>query len=67
MLHRFAYRKQALATLPIFIGGKACTADLRGWERVSPEWSLAITFLILGTGIAYSIRRTRAVEKARAD
>lgn len=59
VLHRFAYLKQALAILLVFIGGKIFVADLMGWEKFPAEWSLAITFVILASGVAYSLWRTR--------
>jgi tellurite resistance protein TerC len=59
VLHRFAYLKQALAVLLIFIGGKIFVADLMGWSKFPAEWSLGITFAILASGIVYSIWRTR--------
>jgi len=58
ILHRFAYLKQALAVLLIFIGSKIFVADLLGWEKFPAEWSLGITFVILASGIGYSLRRT---------
>jgi tellurite resistance protein TerC len=68
VLHRFAYLKQALAVLLIFIGGKIFVADLMGWSKFPAEWSLGITFAILASGIVYSIWRTRtpaaAVDRA---
>ena len=59
VIHRFAYLKQALAVLLIFIGGKVFVADLFGLGKIPAEWSLGITFVILGAGIAYSLWRTR--------
>jgi tellurite resistance protein TerC len=59
MIHRFAYLKQALAALLIFIGGKVLVADMLGIGKVPPLASLGITFAILGIGIAYSLWRTR--------
>jgi tellurite resistance protein TerC len=59
VLHRFAYLKQALAVLLVFIGSKIFVADLFGWTKFPAEWSLGITFAILGAGIAYSLWRTR--------
>ncbi len=59
ILHRFAYLKQALAVLLIFIGSKIFIADLLGWQKFPAEWSLGITFLILGAGVAYSLWRSR--------
>lgn len=59
ILHRFAYLKQALAVLLIFIGSKIFIADLLGLEKFPATWSLGATFAILGAGIAYSLWRTR--------
>jgi len=59
VIHRFAYLKQALAVLLIFIGGKVFVADLFGLGKIPAEWSLGITFAIPGAGIAYSLWRTR--------
>jgi tellurite resistance protein TerC len=58
--HRFAYLKQALAVLLVFIGSKIFLADLFGWTKFPAEWSLGITFAILAAGILYSLWRTRA-------
>ncbi|SDH24160.1 TerC family protein [Pelagibacterium luteolum] len=62
ILHRFAYLKQALAVLLVFIGSKIFVADLLGWEKFPAEWSLGITFVILASGIGYSLRRTAKVQ-----
>lgn len=59
VLHRFAYLKQALAVLLIFIGSKIFVADLLGLDKFPPAWSLGATVAILGAGIAYSMWRTR--------
>lgn len=66
VLHRFAYLKPALAVLLIFIGGKIFVADLFGWAKFPAEWSLGITFAILGAGVFYSLWRTRGVTDASA-
>ena len=58
ILHRFAYLKQALAVLLVFIGAKIFVADLLGWEKFPAEWSLGITAVILASGIFYSLWRT---------
>jgi tellurite resistance protein TerC len=58
ILHRFAYLKQALAVLLVFIGSKIFVADLLGWEKFPAEWSLGITAAILASGISYSLWRT---------
>jgi tellurite resistance protein TerC len=59
VLHRFAYLKQALAVLLIFIGGKIFVADLLRLEKFPAEWSLGVTFTILAAGVLYSLWRTR--------
>jgi tellurite resistance protein TerC len=58
ILHRFAYLKYALSVLLVFIGSKIFIADAMGWEKFPPEWSLGITFAILGAGVAYSLWKT---------
>ena len=58
ILHRFAYLKYALSVLLVFIGSKIFIADAMGWEKFPPEWSLAITFAILGAGVAFSLWKT---------
>ncbi|NNU81768.1 hypothetical protein HMH01_15110 [Halovulum dunhuangense] len=37
-------------------------ADLMGWEKFPPEWSLGITFAILGAGVVFSLWKTRQAE-----
>ncbi|GLK50094.1 transporter [Brevundimonas intermedia] len=59
VIHRFAYLKQALAVLLIFIGGKVIVAPLMGLEKVPPAMSLGVTAVILAAGVAYSLWRTR--------
>ena len=63
-LHRFAYLKQALAILLVFIGSKIFVADLMGWEKFPADWSLGITFVILAAGFVWSLWRTRRDAKA---
>ncbi|NBO19560.1 MAG: TerC/Alx family metal homeostasis membrane protein, partial [Proteobacteria bacterium] len=60
MIKRFHYLKYALSILLVFIGSKIFIADLMGWEKFPSAWSLGITFTILGSGIAYSLWKTRA-------
>jgi tellurite resistance protein TerC len=62
VLHRFAYLKQALAVLLIFIGSKIFVADLMGWTKFPAGASLTITFAILAAGIGYSLWKTRGGE-----
>ena len=59
ILHRFAYLKYALSILLIFIGSKIFIADLMGWEKFPPSWSLGITFFILTVGVVVSLAKTR--------
>lgn len=62
ILHRFAYLKYALSLLLVFIGSKIFIADLMGWEKFPPEWSLGITFAILGAGTFFSLWKTGKAE-----
>lgn len=62
ILHRFAYLKYALSVLLIFIGSKIFVADLMGWQKFPPAWSLGITFTILTIGVVVSLVKTRRVE-----
>ncbi|MGA0545525.1 TerC family protein [Brevundimonas sp. VNH65] len=64
VIHRFAYLKQALAVLLVFIGGKIFVADLLGWEKFPAEWSLLITAAILAGGIVWSLWKTRGNSSA---
>ncbi|MES2895419.1 MAG: TerC family protein [Pseudomonadota bacterium] len=66
IIHRFAYLKQALAVLLIFIGSKIFVADLVGWEKFPPAVSLVVTFAILATGIIWSLWRTRPARTSTA-
>ena len=59
VLHRFAYLKQALAVLLVFIGSKIFVADLFGWTKFPAEWSLGVTFSILAAGVLWSLWKTR--------
>lgn len=63
MMARFAYLKYALAVLLIFIGSKIFIADfLMGEAKFPPLLSLGITFVILATGMFYSLWKTRSSE-----
>lgn len=66
IIHRFAYLKQALAVLLVFIGGKIFVADLLGWEKFPAEWSLAITAVILTGGVVWSLWKTKGQPPAEA-
>lgn len=59
ILHRFAYLKYALSILLIFIGSKIFIADLMGWAKFPPAWSLGITFAILAAGVIVSLVKTK--------
>lgn len=70
MMHRFAYLKQALAFLLMFIGSKIFLADILGLEKFPAEISLSVTFAILGAGVAWSLFKTRgerAPERLRGE
>ena len=60
LIHRFAYLKQALAVLLVFIGAKVFAALLLGVEKVPPAVSLSVTAAILAAGVVWSLWRTRA-------
>ena len=66
ILHRFAYLKYALSILLIFIGSKMFIADLMGWQKFPPLWSLGITFAILGAGVLVSVWKTRGTARGTA-
>jgi tellurite resistance protein TerC len=59
ILHRFAYLKYALSILLVFIGSKIFIADIMGWEKFPPAWSLGITFAILTAGVVVSLWKTK--------
>ena len=67
IIHRFAYLKQALAVLLVFIGGKVFVAEFMGIEKVPPMVSLSVTFLILAAGVGYSLWKTRGTGPHRAN
>ncbi|OWJ77389.1 TerC family protein [Haematobacter missouriensis] len=66
ILHRFAYLKYALSLLLVFIGSKIFIADLMGWEKFPPVWSLGITFAILGAGVIVSLLKTKTGKEGSA-
>ena len=59
MMDRFAYLKYALSAVLIFIGSKIFITDFIMKEEMPPVISLGITFAILGTGVFYSLWKTR--------
>lgn len=60
MVDRFEYLKYALAVLLVFIGAKIFIADALDLAKIPPAVSLGITFLILFSGVAFSLWKTRA-------
>ncbi len=66
IIKRFHYLKYALAIVLIFIGSKSFIAYLFGWEKFPIALSLGLTFGILGSGIFYSLWKTRKAEKKKA-
>lgn len=59
---RFAYLKQALAALLIFIGGKVFFAEAMNWEKFPAPASLGVTAALLAGGIGWSLWKTRRAE-----
>lgn len=59
LMNRFAYLQIALSVLLIFIGAKMFIVDMFKLFEFPPLLSLATTFVILGTGIGYSLWKTR--------
>lgn len=66
VIDRFAYLKQALALVLIFIGSKIFIADLMGWEKFPATLSLGITLALIAGGMIYSLYKTRENPKAHA-
>ncbi|MFC3079442.1 TerC family protein [Phenylobacterium terrae] len=62
IIARFAYLKQALALLLVFIGGKVFVAEAMGWEKFPAPVSLAVTVGLIAGGVAWSLWRTRRAE-----
>lgn len=56
---RFAYLKQALAALLVFIGAKVFVAEAMGWEKFPAPVSLAVTATLLAAGVVWSLWKTR--------
>ena len=65
LVDRFHYLKYALAVLLVFIGSKIFAADALGLAKVPPALSLGVTAVILASGVAYSLWRTRGGQDAR--
>ncbi|WP_439816099.1 TerC family protein [Zavarzinia sp. CC-PAN008] len=57
MVHRFEYLKYALAAVLVFIGAKIFWGHFYG--KPDPALSLGITIALIGSGIAWSLWKTR--------
>jgi tellurite resistance protein TerC len=57
MVHRFEYLKYALAGVLVFIGGKIFWSHFYG--KVDPAISLGVTLAMIGSGVLFSLWRTR--------
>ena len=57
IVDRFHYLKYSLALVLVFVGGKIFWAQLYG--KVDPLISLSVTGALLGSGVIYSLYRTR--------
>ncbi|NWH07471.1 MAG: TerC family protein [Alphaproteobacteria bacterium] len=66
MVHRFQYLKYALALTLVFIGSKIFLGDLFESGKFPAPWSLAITLGLIGSGVAYSLWKTRSGGKSIA-
>ncbi len=62
MMARFTYLKYALSVVLIFIGSKIFISNLLGMEKFPAALSLAITFVILASGVVYSLYKTRGTQ-----
>ena len=60
MVHRFHYLKYALAATLVFIGSKIFLGDFFENGKFPALWSLGITMGLIGSGIVYSLWKTRA-------
>lgn len=63
IIDRFHYLRYALALILIFIGSKIFFARSMGWEKFPPEISLAVTLLILASGVLYSLYRAKSADR----
>jgi len=62
VLHRFALPKPAPAVPPVCIRLESFVPGPLGLGKFPAEWSLAITFAILASGVFYSLWRTRGAQ-----
>ncbi|MGI4844994.1 MAG: TerC family protein [Janthinobacterium lividum] len=66
MVARFHYLKYSLAAVLVFIGSKIFLGDFVFGGKVPAELSLAVTGLLLASGILYSLWKTRKDPPAMA-
>lgn len=59
VIGRFAYLKQALALVLIFIGAKVFAADVTGLEKIPASLSLGVTVALIASGVLYSLWGTK--------
>jgi len=64
MVARFHYLKYSLAAVLVFIGSKIFLGDFVFGGKVPAGLSLAVTGVLIGAGILYSLWRTRAAPPA---
>lgn len=66
MINRFAYLKYALSVVLIFIGSKIVIADMLDLAKIPPAISMLITVLIIGSGVVFSLLKTRGQDNEAA-
>jgi len=66
IVKRFKYLPYALSLVLVFIGSKTFIAHFAGWEKFPTGLSLGITSVILGSGIGFSVWKTRKQARKRA-
>jgi len=59
VVQRFRYLKYSLAAVLVFIGSKIFLGDFVFGGKVPASLSLAVTVVLIGAGIAYSLRRSK--------
>ena len=64
MVHRFEYLKYALAIVLVFIGAKIFWNQIVG--KLDPAISLGVTLSLIGSGIMFSLWKTRAAARTKS-
>lgn len=59
MIKRFYYLKYTLSLVLVFIGSKIFIGEVLGWYHFSSLQSLAITLLLLASGVFFSLWKTK--------